>query len=39
MELKKKNTDHDHSNKYISTQGFNKLTSQNVTATLASKFS
>ena len=35
----KKNTDHDHSNKYISTQDFNKLTSQNFTARLASKFS
>ena len=26
MKLEKKNTDHDHNNKYITTQEFNKLT-------------
>ena len=31
----KKITDHDHSNKYITTQEFSKLTSQNYTARLA----
>ena len=42
MKLKNKTTDHDHSNKYITTQIFNRLTSQNfaarlVQANLASK--
>ena len=35
MKLKKKNAGHDHSNKYITTQEFNKLTSQNIAARLA----
>ena len=33
-EIEKKMTDHDHSNKYITTQKFNKLTSENFTARL-----
>ena len=34
LEKKTKNTDHDHSNKYITTQEFNKITSQNFAARL-----
>ena len=34
MKLKKKITDHDHSNKYITTPEFNKLTSENFVARL-----
>ena len=34
MKLKKKITDYDHSNKYITTQEFNKLTSENFAAKL-----
>ena len=30
----KKITDHDHSNNYITTQGFNKLTAENLTSKL-----
>ena len=35
MKLKKKITDHDHSNKYINTQEFYKLASQKFAARLA----
>ena len=34
MKLKKKNADHDHSNKYITTQELNKLMSENVASRL-----
>ena len=35
MKLKKRITDHDHSNKYVATQGFDKLTAQKFAARLA----
>ena len=35
LKKKKKNTDLDHSNKYITTQEFNKLMSRNFAAKLA----
>ena len=34
MKLKKRITDHDHSNKYVATQGFDKLTAQKFAARL-----
>ena len=34
IEKKKKNTDHDHSNTYITTKEFNKLTAENLPARL-----
>ena len=35
MKLKKKNTDHDHINKYVTTQEFNRLTAENFATRLA----
>ena len=35
MRLKKKNTGHDHSNNYVPTQVFNKLTAKHFAAILA----
>ena len=35
LKKKKKNTDHDHINKYVTTQEFNRLTAENFATSLA----